>query len=406
MKRSDAFLADSMRVVSGSRSSVPFISGGARDHFSGLPILRPGRRSLDVMAMLRARSNGAAQTDCVHLGRVADVEDLNRIASQVLDGASFQGGDVGAVVRLQDDRRLMVFGDTLRAAGFTGQRFVRNSMLVLDPECIKTVLPADDGAVIPDRGSSSGPPVGYWPMSVGRVKRVGFDLVTVAAQRVQTTGSGVFDFHTLGPALAVFVVPRGQTPQLITVRDLGADDDDVTKPEWGAAVANDGRWRYLYGTSRPDQAGSGFSLRVARVRPDHILDQRKWRYWNGSRWQTDPTKSIDLIPAARGVSQTLSVFKQGATWYALSKRGDFLGTDLVVWRAAKPWGPFDEGATVGELPSDGVTGEMRYMPLAHPELFPEPGTMVVSYSRNQTDVGAVITDPLKYRPRFLRITLP
>ncbi|GAA4692385.1 DUF4185 domain-containing protein [Nocardioides conyzicola] len=367
---------------------------------------RASTGTLDGLARL-PMSAPAAIADCVHTGRVASLEDLNRISGHERGDDSFQGGDVGAVVDLQDGRRLMVFGDTLRGEGFAGQQFVRNSMLVLSPDCIESVLPADGGAVIPDREGADEFPVGYWPMSLRRVERPGFDLVTLMAQRVQTTGSGVWDFHTLGPSVAVFVVERGETPQLMTVRDLGPDLDDVGSPEWGAATADDGGWLYLYGTARPDEPGvSGFSLRVARVRPDHLLDRRRWCYWTGSRWHEDPSKATDLITAARGVSQTLSVFKQGPTWYALSKRSDFVGSDLVVWIADNPWGPFDDGTTVGQLPSNAVTGELTYMPLAHPELFPEEGTVVVSYSRNCSDVGAVIADPYAYRPRFLRIKLP
>jgi hypothetical protein len=46
------------------------------------------------------------------------------------------------------------------------------------------------------------------------------------------------------------------------------------------------------------------------------------------------------------------------------------------------------------------------MPLAHPTLLPEQGTVVISYSRNQVDVGRVFRDPQLYRPRFLRVRLP
>ena len=46
------------------------------------------------------------------------------------------------------------------------------------------------------------------------------------------------------------------------------------------------------------------------------------------------------------------------------------------------------------------------MPLAHPTLLSKKHTMVVSYSRNQTDFDAVKKDPSLYRPRFLRVPLP
>ena len=77
------------------------------------------------------------------------------------------------------------------------QQFVRNSMLVLAPDCLDVILPADGGALIPDRGTGDDA-VGYWPMGVETVERDGYDLLLVTAQRVRATGSGPFDFENLG----------------------------------------------------------------------------------------------------------------------------------------------------------------------------------------------------------------
>jgi hypothetical protein len=349
----------------------------------------------------------ATESPCISAGTVTSVADLNRIADHLRGGPSFLGADVGADAALQDDRRLMVFGDTLRSPLFEGQRFVRNSMLLFGPDCIQTVLPADHGALVPDRPSALGRPVGYWPMSVARVSRPGYDLVSVGMQRVRTTGDGSFDFEILGPAVAVFVVALGETPQLVALRDLGPDSADPLRPIWGAATAVHGGWLYLYGTANPhEDYVFGYSLRVARVRPDDVLDQTAWRYWDGAEWSRTSTDAVELIPAEGGTSQTLSVFERDGTWYALSKRDEFLGTDVVVWSAPSPEGPFDDGVTVATLPSDAATGQLRYMPLAHPDLLPKPGSVVVSYSRNRTDVEEVLDDPFLYRPRFLRVALP
>ena len=98
--------------------------------------------------------------------------------------------------------------------------------------------------------------------------------------------SDAFAFEKLGPASAIFLVPRGRTPQLIEVRDLGPDSADPARPMWGAAAEVVGDTVYLYGTARPDEDGVfGFSLRVARVRVDDLLDQSRWRYWDGERWR-------------------------------------------------------------------------------------------------------------------------
>lgn len=346
---------------------------------------------------------GASETACLSTGPLDSVDAVNTFAETVRGGPHFLGADVGADVVLQDGRRLWVFGDTLRAENHSGRRFVRNSMLVFDDSCAHVVVPDDRDALIPDRKDG----VGYWPMSIARVGSIGYDLVSVLAQRVRRTGGGTFDFENLGPAVTIFIVPRGRTPQLIVARDVGVDDPDPSRPTWGAATAIHDGWIYLYGTARPKTAGVfGYSLRVARLRPDDLLDPHRWRYWDGHRWQPDPDRAAELIPAEGGVSQTLSVFPKNGRWYALSKRDEFLGSDLTVWTAPGPTGPFTASEPLANLPSESASGQLRYMPLAHPDLLPDDDSVLVSYSRNNTDVGKVMANPFLYRPSFLRVPLP
>lgn len=346
----------------------------------------------------------ASETTCVdNGGRPRNVAQLNKQIATMQGSPAFQGGDVGADVQLADGRFLVVFGDTLRSDDFDGPRFARNSMMVWDTDCVSVVLPPSQGALIPDRLDG----VGYWPMSTGVAHRPGYDLVLVSTQRVKTTGAGSFDFANLGPALAVFVVRDGETPQLIDVGDIGEDDKDRSRPAWGAAMAVDDNWLYLYGTANPDEEGVfGFSLHVARVRPDDVIEPSKWRFWDGRSWQRDAGRSAELVPAVGGVSQTLSVFHRGKRWYALSKRDGDLGDEMVFWTAPGPTGPFTPTSPVASLPSDPATGAVTYMPLAHAEVFPEKGTVVASYSNNNTDPEKIKDDPTLYRPTFLRVPLP
>ena len=111
-------------------------------------------------------------------------------------------------------------------------------------------------------------------MSIARVQRADYDLVGVAAQRVKSTDGpdGIFAFESKGSSIAVFVVPRGKTPQLVEQRGHRKDDPDPSRPQWGAAAAVHGGWVYLYGTARPQKQGIfGFSLRVARTRIENLL---------------------------------------------------------------------------------------------------------------------------------------
>jgi hypothetical protein len=381
------------------------------------PALRrhPGRAAAGVLALAlvgtllvwspwshdHARSvpPSLASTRCLPFDQPRSVADLNRIVAGYRTTDEFQGGDVGADVTLQDGRQLYVFGDTLRAPSYGGKRFVRNSMLVFGPHCAGIVSRADHGAIIPDRADG----VGYWPMSIAKVTRGSYDLVGVMAQRVRTTGPQ--QFENLGSSLAVFRVDRGASPQLVDVTDLGPDDAHRTRTTWGAAAVVKGDWVYLYGTANPEKPlVFGWSLSVARTHIDDLADPSRWQYFDGTRWQADPAKASRLIPAEGGVSQTLSVFESGGRWYALSKRDDFVGNDLVVWSAPGPAGPFTPSRPLASIPSHGA--ELQYMPLAHPDVLTRRGTVVVSVSHNTTDAALLNQDPYLYRPTFLRVKLP
>jgi hypothetical protein len=306
-------------------------------------------------------------------------------------------------VRLEGDRSIWLFADTLRRTTSGPPGLVRNSMLLFTPGCVRLVDPGHGGAIIPDRDDR----VGYWPMSAWSTPSPVGTTVYVMAQRVEVLTDDVLGMRTLGPAVAVFDVPSDGDPRLVMRHDLGDDDASSTSPTWGAAAALHEGWLYLYGTSSRDLAGfHGFALRVARVRPRHLLDRSRWRFWDGLSWQGDPERAAPLIDEVGGVSQTLSVWHQDGRWYVLSKQDEVLGTAVAVWPGAGPTGPFGPPQVVAELVSDHATGELRYMPLAHPGLLPEPGTVVVSYSRNYVDFDEVLAHPSHYRPYFLRVTLP
>ena len=341
-------------------------------------------------------------TACTPYTAPRDAADVNAVVSGFRDQPLARGGDVGADVTLHDGRRLWVFGDTLRQID-GADTMVRNSMLLFGGGCAQVLLPAGDGAVIPDRGDG----IGYWPMSIAVSRRDGVDLVGVMSQRVRAA-DGTFGFENLGAALAVFRVADGELPALVSVTDFGPDSADTARAAWGAAawIHSDG-YVYLYGTSHPDRPlVFGWALSAARVRVEDVLDQAAWRYWDGGQWQQDPARAVELVPAEGGVSQTLSVLERDGTWYAVSKRDDFLGKDLVVWSAPGPTGPFTPHATGVSLPSDPDSRTYRYMPLAHPDLPAPAGHVVVSYSRGSDDLARLARDPALYRPRFLTVRLP
>lgn len=336
-------------------------------------------------------------SDCAPIPEVDSVADLNRI-TRLPATSEFAGADVGVDVGLQDGRRLWLFADTLRE----GAGMVRNSMLVSEDRCLRAVVPDQGGAVIPNRPRSL---VGYWPMSVVRISMPGYDVVPVWAQRVRRSGTGAFGFETLGPSVAVFVVRPDGVPQLVAVKDLLPDRADVSRPMWGAAAVADGEWVYLYGTANRGDT-LGFSVSVARVRSDRVLDPDAIQYWDGFDWSSAAGSAAEVIPGAGGTSQTFSVLHRGDLWYAVSKQDEFLGSYVRVWMAASPTGPFYEGPVLAVLPSELHAGHLVYMVLAHPEVLPDRDSMVLSYSRNDINMQHIVDHPIQYRPRFLRVWFP
>lgn len=187
--------------------------------------------------------------------------------------------------------------------------------------------------------------------------------------------------------------------------DLGPDVRAPERPLWGAAVAVEGEQVYVYGTSTPGEPYVfGYDLYVARTTVDDYLEPYSWEYFDGYGWSDDPDSAVSLIPAASGVSRVLSVFSRDGVWYAVSKRLDFLGDELVIWKAYAPTGPFVATAPVADIPTDETF--LQYMPLAHPDLLPRDGTVVVSWSVNAMDPEVLEEDPKLYRPKFLRVPLP
>ena len=345
----------------------------------------------------------AVEPACVAVGKLDSVRAINRWVRTSPGSSDFLGGDVGVDVTLPDGRRLWFFADTLRVGEDDHVDLVRNSALLFSAGCVHVLHGPRGSSLVPERADG----VGYWPMSAFWVDVDGEGRLYVLAQRVRRISDDAFGFAVLGPAVARFAVPASGVPRLEAVTELGPDRRDRQAPAWGAAAAVTRHWVYLYGTSTRRLPGiHGYALRVARA-PVHSLEvQSGWRYWDGGRWVADPGRAAPLIAEVGGVSQTLSVFRSGSRWWAFSKRDEFLGTDLVLWSAPGPRGPFADPEVVGRLACGQGRGELRYMPLAHPGLLPRPGTVVISWSRNNQELATVCEDPSLYRPHFARLRLP
>lgn len=316
--------------------------------------------------------------------------------------AGLVGGDVAADVLLSRGDRLVAFGDSIVDSTVPATSIVRNSLLLFTDDRACLVLGPEGSAFVKNRADG----VGYWPMSLLEVAPG--QTVVAFVQRVRDRYAVEERFVTLGPSIAEVAIDARGIPQVARVIDIGGDDTSRERIAWGAASwTGDDGYAYVYGTSNPDhEIAFGWALHVARVAIAQIFDISAWEYWDGRLWNDDPGRAVPLIPAVGGVSQTLSVFAEDGTWYAVSKRDDYLGSDIVVWSAPAPSGPFTEAGVVARRPSDLATGKLAYAALAHPSLFPQEGTIVLSVSHNTTDPAVLEDDPTLYRPEFFRVPLP
>ena len=325
---------------------------------------------------------------------------VNRLVATT-DLAGWQAADIGASVRLSDGRIAWVFGDTLRRSSLS-PAIVANSMLITSGLCVSQVVPADRGAVLPDADSRTV----YWPMSA-TVLRAGpdEDELIVLCSRIRR-GSQPFDFTFLGTSAAVFEVGALGVPRLRTIERITPDDVSPDQINWGAASVVHGDRLYVYGTRLTGQKFSfGRELHVARAPTSDPGNRKGWQFWDGTRWQGDVRASAAVLAADGGVSQTLSVDVVQDAFLAVSKRDGDLGNFVYTWTSDGPTGPWTPRRAI-RAPAGFDTGALQYAPLAHPEVPLDSGELLVSISRNTTDLAALVKNPRLGRPRFAQVPLP
>lgn len=336
------------------------------------------------------------------------VDLLNRVVSSA-DLPAWQAGDIGASVQLRDQRMVWVFGDTVRSSSMS-PRLVANSMLVSSGTCVAQVLAPGDGPVIPD----AGPDVVRWPMSIVAMRPIDTqqielhpdvtEVLVVFCARTRRGSGGNLDYTFLGTDAAVFTVSTDGTPQLFEIMQISPDDDAIDQVNWGAASAVYGSWFYMFGTR---QTGHDFGreLYVGRAPISDPTDRSRWQFWDGHAWGSAMGRAAAVLPAQGGVSQTLSVDRIDGQWVAVSKRDGDLGDFVYVWTSPTPYGPWSPRKGVA-APAGFDTGNLKYAPLAHPEVPLADGKLLVSISRNTTDPQRLLDDPEVGRPVFAEVERP
>ena len=241
-------------------------------------------------------------------------------------------------------------------------------------------------------------------MSIAVARTGDHDTVMVMCSRIRRGDKGSFDFTFLGTSVAVFTVADGGVPVLDKVLDLTPDSTDPQQVNWGAAADVHDGWLYVYGTrltGRPLEYGR--ELYVARAPVADPRNRKGWQFWDGGGWRPDVHRAVAVLPSRGGVSQVLSVDSVGDTFVAVSKRDGDVNDYVYRWTAPTAHGPWTPTKEI-RAPGGFDTGELEYAPLAHPEIKLASGHLLVSISRNTTDLQRLVADPQVGRPRFAELT--
>ena len=328
--------------------------------------------------------------ECGSATPFADAPAASLTAMWARPATGWTGADGTLSSTLPDGRTAWLFGDTfLGGVAANGSRaaitpMVSNTMVVQDPTCLTTrfggTRRAPEALVRPtDRQQWS------WP-SQPYVDGAG---LRVAMTRIRRTSSDDWGFAATGVDLATFALPGLELTSVVPL----TDDPTVL---WGAAVLTDGSDRYVFGV---EDRGLAKHLHVAKVLGGDLAVAASWRYWDGRGWSTTSTASARV---ADGVGNQLSVLRDGAGLALVSQ--PVFSRHVVLLRAPAPEGPWTAQPDLAEVPDPGPEA-WTYNATAHAG-FTDGRSLLLSYNVNAATSEGLYAQADRYRPRFLRATLP
>jgi hypothetical protein len=233
----------------------------------------------------------------------------------------------------------------------------------------------------------------------------------IHAYRVKSfNDTDAFAFEERGTAL--IILPKGSKPPFTNQKQIDAPFfiQGKTKADYGvlgsgifvntksAGAPNPDGYIYVYGT-RPKE----LSLLVARVLPQYYEDFSKWRYWDGSTWNTDINK---IATVTTRVSHELSVSPLPDGRYALVFQTDGLGNSVGMRLGLRPQGPFGPVISLYEAPENSMNKNfVPYNAKAHTNLS-DPGDLLITYNVISLNFFKDIKKyGHHYHPRFIRVKL-
>jgi Domain of unknown function (DUF4185) len=276
----------------------------------------------------------------------------------------------------------------------------------------KATKPRKEGSFFIPQTPNAKPDDYYW-LGDGFVNHELGDKSYIFCYRIRDTADNAFLFQQV--ANAMIILPKGSKPPYTDQRQVDAPiyavDNTAKYPNnyisFGSAVfpntksagaPNPDGYVYVYGVG-----GDVKKVMVARVKSAEFEDFSKWRYYDGSTWQTDILKSATIADRA---SNELSVTPLPDGRYAMVFQTDGIGNSVGLRLSTTPYGPFGPIIKIWDC-TEQKEGKnfIVYNAKVHPSLS-KPGEMLISYNVGSFDFWNDVKDHSNfYRPRFIRVKL-
>ncbi|MEM6782369.1 MAG: hypothetical protein AAF624_01355 [Bacteroidota bacterium] len=304
-------------------------------------------------------------------------------------------------------------GDVNPDGSRSNARLVNNTIAQLrggdpDPSAIQFYWPggrSNPAAVFTPQIPGASPDDWYW-LGDGFAAQDG--TVYTLPLRVRRVADGPFGFDVVGVSL-ISLPPRSRPPfptqrqaALPFFREPEGDRGQIlmnagvfVNTAWAGAPEPDG-FVYVYGV---EEVPFNKYLLVARVPDGAFEDFSQWRFYDGQTWTADFGRIARLTDR---VSNELSVTPIPSGGYAVVFQKDTIGGEVAARTTPSLVGPFGTVIDVYRVPEADDARAFTYNAKAHPHLS-DPGTLLISYNVNATDLFQGLGDESLYRPRFIRV---
>lgn len=321
------------------------------------------------------------------------------------------GGDGCYSVRLDSERLLWLFSDTLVGQVRGGQRhdftLVNNSAAIqsgpvdqpkFEFYVATTALGVPTAWVRPDMGQGF-----FWLQAAYQQEQQLFLFLT---QVEKTSGEGAFGFRLADQSLGI-VTDLASPPdrwQFKQVRVPFVEFTPGLQRAFGTALCIDGEFVYAYGFSMASGGGwGGRGLLIARAPAGALADFSSWRFYDGQHWH----ENIDSVqPLFLGFATEASVSRlPNSTHFVIVYSESGLSPNILARTAPHAWGPWSPPVQIYHCPDAELDPKVFcYAAKAHAELA-QGQELIVSYCTNSNDFGHVARSPGVYLPRFIRVPI-